>query len=158
MKKYLLFGCIFLLATFAILDFDFNLAADKYSHLKISLLLFILIFSIRLTFRKHISEAVALILSLRDVFVIGILKELFDGVGFGDLEFADIFADLIGIAIPFVGLLFVELLGVGYETWVHDFTKKIHPTLQQILKNERNYFCRQLSFLRHAGVKLLYQI
>lgn len=157
-KKYLLFGCVFFLATLAILDFDFNLAADKFSHLKISLLLFTLIAAIRLTFRTHLSEAVALILSLRDVFVIGILKELLDGAGFGNPEFADLLVNLIGIAIPFTGLILAEFCGVGYETFVHDFAKKIHPSLRQILKNEKNYFCRQLGFLRHAGVKLIYQI
>ncbi|MFH1545899.1 MAG: hypothetical protein ABIE14_00795 [Patescibacteria group bacterium] len=157
-KKYLFLGCVFILAALAVLDFDFSLAADKFSHLKISLLLFVLIAAIRLTFRTHLSEAVALVLSLRDVFVIGILKELLDGAGFGNPEFTDLFANLIGIAIPFVGLILVEFLGVGYETFVHDFTKKIHPSFQQILKNEKNYFYRQFGFLRHAGMKLIYQI
>ncbi|MBU1089988.1 hypothetical protein KKF38_04335, partial [Patescibacteria group bacterium] len=150
--------CVFIIAALAVLDFDFSLAADKFSHLKISLLLFVLIAAIRLTFRTHLSEAVALVLSLRDVFVIGILKELIDGAGFGNPEISDLLVNLIGIAIPFVGLFLAEFLGIGYETFVHDFTKKIHPSLQQILKNEKNYFRRQLDFLCHAGTKLIYQI
>jgi hypothetical protein len=152
MRKYLFLGCIFLLATFAILDFDFNLAADKFSHLKISLLLFTLIFAIRLTFRRHLSEAVALILSLRDVLAIGICKELLDGaIGTGIPEFADLIANAIGIAIPLLGLLLAEFFGVGYESFIHAGSPKI-------LRAEKNYFKKQIHFLRHAGLKLFYQI
>ncbi len=159
MRKYLFLGCVFLLAIFAVLDFDFHLTVDKFSHLKVSFLLFVLILSIRLTFRKHFSEAVALIFSLRDVLAIGILKELLDGaVGFGNPEFADLIANLIGIMIPFAGLILIEFLGVGYESFIHDFSKKTHPSLKQILKSEKSYFRKQLAFIRHAGVKLIYQI
>ena len=148
MKKYLFLGCIFLTAAVAVLDFDFNLP--------VSLLLFTLIFAIRLTFRRHLSEFVALVLSFRDVLFIGILKELFDGAfGTGIPEFGDLTADTIGIAIPFVGLVLVEFFGVGYESLVHDGR---HSNLQKIVANEENYFARQFKFLRHAGLKLFYQL
>ncbi|MCF7836126.1 hypothetical protein K9N08_00505 [Candidatus Gracilibacteria bacterium] len=152
MRKYLFLGCIFLLAIFAVLDFDFNLAVDKFSHLKISLLLFTLIFAVRLTFRRHLSEAVALVLALRDVLIIGIFKELLDGaIGTGIPELADLIADVIGIAIPLIGLLLAEFFGIGYESFVHAGSPKL-------LRAEKNYFKKQIHFLRHAGFKLFYQI
>jgi hypothetical protein len=155
-NKYLFLGCIFLLAAIAVLDFDFNLAADKFSHVKVSLLLFTLIAAIRLTFRQHVSEAVALVLSLRDVLVIGLLKELVDGaIGTGVPELTDLAANTVGIAIPFVGLLLAEIFGIGYETFIHDGSK-LHSS--RIIKSEKNYFRKQLHFLRHAGVKLIYSI
>lgn len=155
-KKYLFLACIFLLAAFAVIDLDFNLAADKFSHVKVSLLLFTLIAAIRLTFRRHVSEAVTLVLSLRDVLVIGLLKELLDGaLGTGIPELADVVANVVGIAIPFVGLLLAEVLGVGYETFVHDGSK-LHAS--KIIRQEKNYFKRQWHFLRHAGLKLVYSI
>jgi hypothetical protein len=155
-KKYLFLVCIFLVAIFAVLDFDLDIAADKFAHIKISLLLFILITAIRLTFRRHMSEAVVLVLSLRDVLVIGLLKELFDGAfGTGVPELADIFADLIGILIPFFGLLIAEFFGVGYESFVHD-GRGLHSG--EVVAREGNYFRRQWVALRHAGVRLIWQI
>jgi len=152
MRKYLLFACIFILAGVALISLDLGFAADKISHIKISLLLFTVIFAARLTFREHSSETVALILALRDTFLIGILKEFFDGAfGTGVSEFADLAADLFGIAIPFIGILLVEFFEIGRESFVHSASHKI-------FKNERNYFRRQIKILRHFGLKLIYQI
>jgi len=158
-RKYLLFGSVLLLAGFPLLESSFALPEDKAFHLRISFLLFALIFSARLTFRQHISELVALLLALRDVVFIGLFKELLDGtLNTGNPELADLVANLIGISIPFLGLILIEFFGVGCAAFVHDFTKKIHPSLQHILKSEKNYFSRQLAFVQHAGIKLLYQI
>lgn len=152
MRKYLLFACIFLLVVAGILQFNLGLAADKASHVKISLLLFTLIFATRLTFRQHASEAVALALALRDTIFIGICKELLDGAfGTGIPEFADLAADLVGVTIPLLGILLAEFFEVGRESFVHIGSPKI-------FKNEKNYFWRQLKLLRHAGLKLIYQI
>ncbi|MFH0776386.1 MAG: hypothetical protein V1936_02125 [Patescibacteria group bacterium] len=152
MRKYLLFGCISSLVIAAIWKFDLGLAADKFSHLKISLLLFTLIFAARLTFRRHASAAIALVLALRDTLLVGIFKELSDGAfGTGNPEWADLAADLFGITIPFVGLLLTEFFEVGRETLVHSGSRKI-------LQNEENYFRRQIKMLKKAGFKLIYQI
>lgn len=152
MRKYLLFACVFILVTVEIFQLDFNFVADKFSHLKASLLLFTLIFAARLTFRRHASEAIALVLALRDTLLIGILKELLDGVfGIGVVEFADLTADMFGIVIPFLGILLAEFFGVGYESFIHAESDKVFD-------NEKSYFKKQLNFLRRAGLKLIYQI
>jgi signal transduction histidine kinase len=152
MRKYLLFSCIFILVVVEIFQIDLGLAADKFSHLKVSLLLFTLIFAARLTFRKHSSEAVALVLALRDTLFIGFSKELLDGaLGTGVAELADLIADLFGIAIPFLGILLAEFFEIGRESLVHSGSRKI-------IKNEKNYFKKQIKLLRHSGLKLIYQI
>ncbi len=152
MKKYILFGCVLLLAAVNLFSLEFGfLPADKWQHLEISAVLFLLILGARITFRQHISEAVALTLSLRDVLIVGLLKEFFDAFGFGAAQISDLAADAIGILIPFAGLLLVEVFGIGYETLVHSGSHKI-------LKKEKKYFRQQWHFLEHAGIKLLYQI
>ncbi|MFH0834245.1 MAG: hypothetical protein V2A63_02565 [Patescibacteria group bacterium] len=152
MRKYLLFACVFLLAAAGIISFDLGIAADKFLHLKISLLLFTIIFAARLTFRQHASEAVALVLAVRDVLLIGIFKELLDGAfATGNPELADLAADFFGITIPFLGILLAEILEIGRETFVHSGSKKI-------LRGEENYFARQIKLLKKAGLKLIYQI
>ncbi|MFH1375804.1 MAG: hypothetical protein ABIH35_04005 [Patescibacteria group bacterium] len=152
MKKYILFGCVLGLAAANLFSLEFSfLPADKWQHLEISAVLFLLILGARISFRAHVSEAVALILSLRDVLIVGLLKEFFDAFGFGAPQVSDLAADAVGILIPFVGLLFVEVFGIGYETLVHSGSRKI-------LKHEKKYFRQQWHFLSHAGIKLFYQI
>lgn len=152
MKKYLFLASILILAAVAIFQFDFDFVADKFAHAKVSLVIFTIIFATRLTFREHSSEAVALVLALRDTIFVGILKELFDGVfAIGVPEFADLVADSVGIAIPFVGILLVEFFEIGRESIVHSGSRKIFC-------DEENYFRRQLKILRHSGLRLFYQI
>ena len=152
MKKYLLFACILILALVAIFQFDFGFVADKLAHAKVSLVIFTIIFATRLVFREHFSEAVALVLAFRDTIFVGILKELSDGaLATGNPEFADLVADSIGIAIPFVGILLAEIFEVGRESFVHSGSRKI-------FRDEENYFRRQIKILWHAGFKLIYQI
>ncbi len=159
MKKHLLMlsALTVLLATAAALELDF-FAWDKARHMIVSLALLAGLFSFRLFFRSHRSEAVALVLSIRDLVIIGIAKELFDAMGFGDPEWMDLLADSIGIALPVIGFLCAEVLDVGIRTFVHSHDTAVHPALKRIGLNEEHYFARQCRALRHEGFSLLWKI
>lgn len=79
---------------------EFFLKEDKQLHIWVSLLLFVSIFVIRKYILKNEGFFRIIFFTIRDVFIIWLLKELIDLLWFWDPEFWDIIADSIGIIIP----------------------------------------------------------
>ena len=80
--------------------FDFFLAIDKQKHIIVSFCLFLWIFSLRKLFLKNKGFFRVVAFTIRDVFIIGILKESYDLLGYWNPELWDILANSLGIIIP----------------------------------------------------------
>jgi hypothetical protein len=80
---------------------NFFLATDKQKHLIISILLLFVFFLIRKILLKRKWFLIQLSFSLRDVFAIGILKEIVDLFWFWNPEILDLFADMLWIVVLF---------------------------------------------------------
>lgn len=81
--------------------FDFFLATDKQKHLIISMLLLIVFFLVRKVLLHKKWFLIQLSFSLRDVFVLWILKEIVDLFWFWNPELLDIFANFFWILVIF---------------------------------------------------------
>lgn len=80
---------------------NFFLQTDKQRHILLSVLLFVLFFLIRIHFLKRKWFLIQLSFSLRDVFAIGILKEIVDLFWYWNPDLLDLFADFFWILIIF---------------------------------------------------------
>ncbi|MBI3332412.1 hypothetical protein HYZ99_05685 [Candidatus Peregrinibacteria bacterium] len=155
MKKYLLMISALMLFAVSLAALELDIfPVDTTRHFVISFVLFLELLTFRLLFRRHSTESIALVLSVRDLIVIGLLKELFDALGFGTPDAMDLAADLIGITIPFVGIVCAEFCEIGVSTFIHES----HPTLKRILTKEEDFFGRQWKALTHEGWSLMVKI
>ena len=80
--------------------FEFFSSSDKQIHIIVSFCLFLWIFFLRKLFLKNKGFFRVIAFTIRDVFIIWILKELHDLLGYGDPELWDILANSLGIIIP----------------------------------------------------------
>ena len=79
---------------------EFFGSEDKIKHISLSAIIFVLGFALRYFGKINAHWKQALFYAMRDAILIGVLKEITDGLGFGDPDLSDIVADLIGLMFP----------------------------------------------------------
>ncbi|MFA5917607.1 MAG: hypothetical protein WC850_05240 [Candidatus Gracilibacteria bacterium] len=131
---------------------NFFLATDKQKHLIISILLLFMFFLIRKVLLKRKGYLIQLSFSLRDVFAIGILKEIVDLFGFGHPELLDLFADFFGILVIFY-IYFLYREGKNLEENNKFFRYEIG--LIQKLKEKFMILIKRLSLFLSINYKIL---
>ncbi|MDP2090985.1 MAG: hypothetical protein Q8K30_05315 [Candidatus Gracilibacteria bacterium] len=80
--------------------YSFIFEYDKFRHFTLSLILFVIIFCIRKYKLKNKGLLKVISYTIRDVFIIGIIKEIIDLMGFGEPNISDIVANSVGIIAP----------------------------------------------------------